>query len=232
MAGQRFDRLSIRLAHLRLSRRGTLRAGAASLAAAAITARVSGDRTVGQALAAEATPAANATPGSDIQVADMWLCNQPYALCTKAPCQLAAEGSSVATCSCLVEDGYSIGFTACAERAPQGSSVISTFSTIDVTASSRSLVCPDGGLWANCLDMPCEIDANDPSRAFCLCQTAASGEVVTIGGDCDASTCSSVIWSANTTDSPVRAHYETAMTQAGQTFVIPPVCPGATPTAS
>jgi hypothetical protein len=232
LQGQRFDYIVLRLAQLRLSRRRALHVSAAGLAATAITARVSGGRFEERAQAEEATPTANATPGSDIQVEDMWLCSQPYALCTKAPCQLAAEGASVATCSCLVEDGYSLGFTACSERAPQGSSVISTFSTIDVTASTRSLVCPDGERWADCLDMPCEIDANDPSRAFCLCQVVASGEFVTIGGDCDASTCSSVIWSANTTDSPVRAHYETAMTQAGQTFVIPPVCPGATPSAA
>jgi hypothetical protein len=226
---QRFDRIVARLHLFRLTRRGTLRASVAGLAAPAIAARMGG-WFAEPAQAQEATPAANATPPGEVQIDDMWLCNQSYALCTEAPCQPAADDASVATCTCKVENGYSIGYSPCAERVPLGNSVISTFSTIDVTASTRSLICPDGDRWANCLDMPCEIDANDSSRAFCLCQIADSGEFVTLGGDCDASTCSSVIWSANTTDSPVRAHYQTAMTQAGQTFVIPPVCPAGTPT--
>jgi hypothetical protein len=209
---------------MRLSRRGTLGAGGVGIVTAVAT-YFGVSRFTERVRAQGATPAANATPTGEIQVGDMWLCDQRYALCTTAPCELVADDSTIASCRCRVERGYSLGFSACSARVPKGTSLISTFSTVDVTPSLRALVCPDGNRWANCLDIPCEIDADDPAGAVCHCQLVASGEFVTLGGACDTSTCSFTIWSGDAVGSAVLSNYETAMAKAGQTAVVPDTCP-------
>jgi hypothetical protein len=189
----------------------------------------------GRVVARQASPVA-ATPQAGVKTADGWLCKQKYALCTQAPCEHSASASDDKTvsCRCLVEDGYSFGFTECAERTPARDTVISTFSTQDVTASVHEMTCPDGSPWANCLDMPCTIDPNDPKKATCQCEVVESGEFGTMGGACDTSTCSSVIWSANYPTSPVVPQFQAAMKQINQPVTLPKTCPGsaATPAAA
>jgi hypothetical protein len=131
-----------------------------------------------------------------------------------------------------VLDGYSIGFTSCEERAPKGNTLVSTFSTQNATSSSRRMTCPDAETWANCLDMPCEVDPDDPTAAVCQCQIEDSGPFSTIGGDCDLATCSSVVWSAAPVTIPMDRLYLAEMAKLGEVAIAPAACPGATPMAS
>lgn len=193
----------------------------------------------GTAFAAQVTPAAEGTPftcpgatATEVNIDGAWLCKQPYVLCTTASCQPSESDPAVVICGCLVEDGYSFGYTTCAERAPAGETLISTFSTQDVTSSFRAMSCPAGDRWANCLDMPCQIDPGDPTRATCACQVVETEAFVAVGGDCDTSTCSSVIWSAAAVDWSGVAQYVTAMKCVEQATRFPTMCPSATPAGS
>jgi hypothetical protein len=227
--GYRFDYIVRRLARSHTSRRTALKSGGLGVTAAVLA--LAGIAKSDRGAASQASPVA-ATPADAVKTADGWLCKQRYALCTQAPCEHSASGSDDKTvsCDCVVEDGYSFGFTGCAERTPEGDSVISTFSTQDVTASVHEMSCPDGSPWANCLDMPCKIDPDDPKKATCQCEVVESGQFGTMGGDCDTSTCSSVIWSANTPTSPVVPQFQAAMKQLDQPVTLPKACPGSAAT--
>jgi hypothetical protein len=156
------------------------------------------------------------------------LCNQPYALCTSAPCQPSANDPNTVTCGCLVLNGYSYGHTSCEERAPSGNTLISTFSLQNVTSQTRAMTCSvggAGGLWANCLDSPCQLDPTDPTRALCQCPVTRDQQFFTFGGDCDVSTCTSVIWSGATVSLAVTAEYTSAMQQLNQPVPTVQSCP-------
>ena len=239
MDDSRIDHLARHLARFQLSRRAALRASSLGVAAAMLRrvglAAPDGHGDVGApvvgASAAEGTPGAcPAAPVSELSVDGAWLCQQPYALCTTAPCERSSSDATTATCRCVVLDGYSIGFTTCRERAPAGKTLVSTFSTQNVTAAFGVLTCPEDIPWANCLDMPCELDPLDPALATCQCQMVETGPSFTFGGGCDASTCSSVIWSAAAP--PGVTQYTTAMDCVDQPVTFPAICPGATPVAS
>lgn len=231
MDGHRFDHIARRFARSQSSRRGALKLGGLGVSTMVLAA--SGFAANGRSVAGQmATP--EATPADAVKTEDGWLCQQRYALCTTAPCEPAADDATTVTCRCRVEDGYSFGFTECGDRTPTDTTLISTFSTQDVTSSFHELACPDGSPWANCLDMPCEIDPNDPEQATCQCEVVESGAFVTMGGeDCDTGSCSSVIWSGNYPDSPVVPQYVSAMQQIGQQITLPQACPDdvATPAA-
>jgi hypothetical protein len=236
----RVDRMARHLAQGPLSRRAALRAGGLGVVAAlrqrvglAAPGAAAGDDPggAGEAPAAQGTPDAGpATPTSEVEVDGAWLCRQPYALCTTAPCERSPSDATMATCPCVVLDGYSIGFTTCRERALAGTTLVSTFSTQNVTSAFGLLTCPAEVPWANCLDMPCQLDPLNPALATCQCQMVESGPSITFGGGCDTGTCSSVIWSAAIP--PGVTQYETAMRRVNQPFTFPATCAGATPTAS
>jgi hypothetical protein len=181
--------------------------------------------------------AAQGTPGacpagstSEVFVDGAWLCRQPYALCTTAPCERSASDATIATCRCVVLDGYSMGFTTCRERALAGSALVSTFSTQNVTSAFGVLTCPEDVPWANCLDMPCQLDSLDPALATCQCQIVETGPSFTFGGGCNAGTCSSMLWSAAAP--PGVTQYAAAMRCVNQPVTFPTTCPEATPVAS
>ncbi len=46
------------------------------------------------------------------------ICNQPYGLCTIAKCRPLESDPTKAVCTCLLEDGVSLGMTSCSERQP------------------------------------------------------------------------------------------------------------------
>jgi hypothetical protein len=171
-----------------------------------------------------------AAPASEVFSDGAWLCRQPYALCTTAPCERSASDATIATCHCVVLDGYSIGFTTCPERTPAGKAVVSTFSTQNVNSGFGVLTCPEDAPWANCLDMPCELDPLNPALATCQCQMVETGPSFTFGGGCDPSTCSSVIWSA--ASPPGVTQYVAAMTCVNEQVTFPVTCQQATPIAS
>jgi hypothetical protein len=239
MDESRFDRIARHLARGQLSRRAALRASGLGVAAAMAHHGGLGvpDHHVGEArISVVETPAAQGTPGacpatptSEVSVAGAWLCRQPYALCTTAPCERSASDATIATCRCVVLDGYSIGYTPCHARALAGTRLVSTFSTQNVTSAFGVLTCPEEVPWANCLDMPCEIDPLDPALATCQCQMVETGPAFTFGGGCDSRTCSAVIWSAATP--PGVTQYAAAMQCVNQPVTFPATCPGATPVA-
>jgi hypothetical protein len=159
-----------------------------------------------------------------------WLCRQPYALCTTAACQPSANDPTIANCRCVVEDGYSMGYTSCRQRTPVGKKLVSTFSTQNVTSRFHVMNCAARDRWANCLDVMCQIDPADPAAALCPCPIVERGPSFTFGGDCDVSTCSSVIWSGAAP--PGVTQYVAAMQCVNQPVRFPATCPGATPAAS
>jgi hypothetical protein len=239
MSGTHVDRLARHLARDQFSRRAALRAGSLGVLAAMVRRVGLGAPGVDAAarVRAAATPAAQSTPGTcpAAPVAELftdgaWLCRQPYALCTTAPCERSTSDATIATCRCVVLDGYSIGYTTCREREPAGTAVVSTFSTQNVNSAFGALTCPEDAPWANCLDMPCEIDPLDPALATCRCQIVETGPSFTFGGGCDPSTCTSVIWSA--ASPPGVTQYAAAMRCVNQPVTFPAACPPATPVAS
>ena len=230
MESARFDRLSRSLVHGHLTRRAALASSIMGLLATSL-ARDSAKAQSG------ATPTAEATPlvvdADEIQLGDAWLCKQLFGLCTTAPCERDAGDPSVANCHCVVVDGYAVGFKTCGERAPSGLSVTSNFSSLNVNSAFGVMTCPEEIAWANCLDMPCEINPLNPATATCQCQMVETGPSLTWGGGCDSSTCETTVWSAAPTSYLGLEQYIEGMQAANQTYVFPEVCPAnATPVAS
>jgi thiol-disulfide isomerase/thioredoxin len=165
-----------------------------------------------------------------LEVDGAWLCNQTFALCTTAPCVPSKTDPNISICRCVVQNGYSIGFKSCTERAQSGTKLVSEFSTVNVNPSFGIMSCPSGVPWANCLDVVCDIDPTDPAQALCQCKTVRTGESLTFGGGCDTSTCTSTVWSATTTNLPGNAQYIKGMKQLNQSVTFPKTCPSTTTT--
>jgi hypothetical protein len=200
----------------RLTRRGLLRRASVGLALPAI--------------AAAACDSDKHVDTNALEVDGAWLCNQTFALCTTAPCVPSPSDPNISVCECVVVNGFSVGFKPCPERAQSGNKVRSAFSTVNVNASFGVLSCPSGVPWANCLDVECEIDPNNPAVAKCQCITVKTGESRTFGGGCNTATCTSTIWSAATPDLPATAQYRKGMKQLGQQMVdFPRACPAPHP---
>jgi hypothetical protein len=240
MVGARFDRFARQLARSPHSRRAALQAGGLGVIAGMLRQGgfdAPGNEAEGAPARAAGTPAAQGTPGAcpsgstdEVYMDGAWLCRQRYALCTTAGCEPSASDPKVANCRCFVEDGYSMGYTSCRERTPAGKKLVSTFSTQDVTSRFHILTCPERDRWANCLDVPCQIDPSDPKSALCPCPIVERGPSFTFGGDCDVSACSSVIWSGAAP--PGVTQFVAAMACVNQPVHFPAICPGATPAAS
>jgi thiol-disulfide isomerase/thioredoxin len=160
-----------------------------------------------------------------LEVDGAWLCNQTFALCTTAPCVPSKTDPEILVCDCVMQNGYSIGFKPCNERALSGNTVRSDFSTMNVNANFGVLSCPSGVVWANCLDVECELDPNNPAVAHCQCVAVRTGESLTFGGGCNTATCGSTIWSAATADLPGSAQYKKGMAQLGRPLEFPKTCP-------
>lgn len=229
MDGVRFDRVT-----KRLSRRATLRTG--SMGLAAVLAGVGLPARYQASAAAQGTPEATPSGAADpnaVEIDGAWFCNQTFALCTTAPCELSQSDPSIANCHCIVEKAYAIGFKTCTERAQSGMSLHSNFSTTNVNSAFSTMTCPEDAPWANCLDVPCEIDPLNPAVATCQCEMVQTGPSLTFGGGCDASTCTTTIWSAAPPTYLGLAQYETGMKQVKQEITIPATCPAAaTPVAA
>jgi hypothetical protein len=234
MDALRFDAVTRHLAQSPMSRRRTIRTGGWGLITLAAGAFVPRRGTVAAAPASQGTPAA--TPAGElpdaIPIDGAWFCNQTFALCNTALCVRSADDPSIASCHCVVLNGYSIGFKTCEERAQVGTSLWSTFSTANVNSEFGILTCPDDAAWANCLDYPCEMDARDPALATCQCAVVESGPFRTFGGRCDERACSAELLSGTSLDVPGVKQYEAGMQQVQQVIILPATCPGATPVAS
>ena len=131
----------------------------------------------------------------------MIVCNQPYALCTSAPCVPMPGDPSRAVCSCAVENGPSLGTQACDTLAPSTDArgirtIFSTFSFAQFRQGKKVLTCAGGTPWTLCLNKTCTVDPADPTRAICTCDVKQSdAKWVTLGGDCSTGTCETAYWS-------------------------------------
>ena len=135
---------------------------------------------------------------------DLLLCNQPFALCAAAFCDVG-PGGEIATCTCPVLTGPAIGdpdtmsmfqpdgasgcdapeepfaiwsFFQPRERIPQAPNFINE--------PALGMACPTGD-FINCFGFPCEWDGQS-SLATCTCEVEF-GEFGTQAGDCDSSNC-------------------------------------------
>ncbi len=159
-----------------------------------------------------------------LKVDGVWLCDQRYALCTTASCTPSKTEKGISICRCKVKSGYSAGYKTCEQRAPEGRRLHSQFSLQNGSERLRMLTCNERGLWANCLDVVCEVDPDDPRHALCRCVDKRTKNFYTLGGDCDTRACQSVIWSAETGPG-VGAQYEKGLRSLGITYRSPPGCP-------
>jgi hypothetical protein len=209
----------------RVTRRQAITTGSA-LSAFAVIAAACGATTKTQA-------GGTTGPGKDgLKVDGAWLCNQPFALCTTASCQPSTTDPNISVCRCVMQNGYSVGYKTCAERAQKGSSVRSDFSTININSNFKVLSCPSGVPWANCVDVECEIDPTNPAVAICQCVTVRTGKSFTFGGGCDPTNCASEIWSGASAESSLNTAYLKGMKQLGQPVTFPKACPSADTTTT
>lgn len=162
-----------------------------------------------------------------LKIDGVWLCDQRYALCTTAACTPSKTDERISICRCKVKTGYSAGYKSCEQRAPEGRRLHSQFSLQNGTERLRLLTCTERGLWANCLDVVCEVDPDDPRHALCRCVNERTENFYTMGGDCDTRACRTVIWSAETGPG-VGAQYEKGLRSLGITYRQPPGCPSPT----
>ncbi|CDO89430.1 hypothetical protein AWC29_12935 [Mycobacterium triplex] len=181
-------------------------------------------------VAATAAACDSDRPTTDVkalQVEDVWMCDQTFALCTTAPCVPSATDPNISVCDCVVVNGNSIGSKNCSDRAQSGNKIRSAFSTVNINANFAVLSCPSGAAWANCLDVECEIDATNPARAKCQCVTVKSGPSITFGGGCDTATCTSTTWSAATPEmyQDGMRQLRAAMDRVGKPVTFPKPCP-------
>lgn len=138
------------------------------------------------------------------QAAAPIVCDQMYALCSSARCVPSPENADVALCDCVTKKGPNVGFTSCKKRKPVYSkyktlTLVSTFSFVPFT-TEKSMNCPKGMPWANCVDMPCTVDPQNSNRALCLCTLNATQPFLTFGGSCNTDTCTTGFWSGATGD--------------------------------
>lgn len=214
-------RLARRAAILRAAR-GATALGAFPLLAAACGSSQSSSTTT------SATQATSTTAGRprSLRAGATYICQQRYALCTNAPCRPSPHDPNTVICDCVVKEGYSVGLTPCARRAPRGTTLYSTFSTALVISGVRAMTCPADIPWANCVDYPCKLDPTNPDKATCACQLVRKGPSFTFGGDCNTRTCGKTIWSGAHTNlgGPAVA---AAMKRVGQPLTTPTPCPKA-----
>jgi hypothetical protein len=210
----------------RVTRRQAITTGTA-LSAFAVIAAACGMTTKSQAGGGTTVPAKDA-----LKVDGAWLCNQPFALCTTASCQPSTTDPNISVCRCVMQNGHSVGYKSCTERAQKGSSVRSDFSTLNINSNFRVLTCPSGVPWANCVDVECEIDPTNPAVALCQCITVRTGQSFTFGGGCDPANCTSEIWSGASAESSLNAAYLKGMKELGQPVTFPEACSSAATTTT
>jgi len=129
------------------------------------------------------------------------ICDQPYALCGAAKCIPHPRDPGRAICTCDNFDGDSAGLKPCDERAGTTAEngtrfLVSTFSFENTPAFE--MTCPADSFWSNCVDQPCTVDPRDSSRSICSCPIERPPQegIITLGCNCDTSTCSNSYWSA------------------------------------
>lgn len=123
-------------------------------------------------------------------------CKSKYALCTTAKCTPAKDKEKLVSCKCDVKTGYSAGTKPCAaiEHTMQGQLIYSRYYPI------KSYVkCSNERPWAWCLDSPCWIDKNNPTKAMCACTLVKNkGDYIIVTNTYTPGTCTTDIYSSAT----------------------------------
>lgn len=134
----------------------------------------------------------------------MYLCRHQFALCTSAICVPMLGDPTKAICSCDVEDGPSMSSQPCdslnsTTDANGIRTVYSAYSLLQAQAGLKGMKCPSGTPWTWCLNKVCTVDHSNPAKAVCTCDVVRTpGEWMTLGGNCDTSTCATGYWSGAT----------------------------------
>jgi hypothetical protein len=153
------------------------------------------------ALAVSFAYAQTTTPAGSLT---MYLCKQQYALCTSAVCVPQPGDPTKVICKCDVEDGASMASVACDTLQPStdANGIRTVFSTYSLTQSIQGLkamTCPGNTPWSQCLNKRCTVDPSNPTKAICICDVVRSPDPwMTLGGNCDTSTCATSYWSGAT----------------------------------
>lgn len=129
------------------------------------------------------------------------LCNHQFALCTSALCIPQPGDPSKAICYCDVKEGPNMSTVACDSLKPSTDAygirtVYSTFSLDQFYEGKKVMKCPSNTPWTWCLNKRCTVDPTNPHKAMCTCDVKRdAGEWITLGGNCDTSTCKTGYWS-------------------------------------
>lgn len=163
------------------------------LAVVSVLAVTAGNESLTSHATSHATSNASRTNG-------MNLCSHQYALCTSALCVPQPGDPAKAICFCDVEEGESMCTVPCDTLKPSSDAngirtVYSTFSIRQFDQGKEAMKCPNGTPWTWCLNKQCTVDPSNPKRAICACDVIRSDEWMTLGGNCDTSTCKTGYWS-------------------------------------
>ena len=102
--------------------------------------------------------------------------------------------------NCLKSDGASMATVDCDSISPSTDSngiqtIYSTFSFDQFTEGKKGMKCPSGTPWTWCLNKKCTVDPTNSKKATCVCDVVRTGDWMTLGGNCDTSTCKTGYWS-------------------------------------
>jgi len=127
---------------------------------------------------------------------DLKVCKSTFALCTIAQCDAIPGNDKQVSCHCTVNTSYSTGAEPCSgvKNTPEGRQIHSRYYPVKSYA-----ICTNDRPWACCLDKPCIIDKNDPTKAACACTSVNEEEhYVIVTSKYAASTCTTGIISSAT----------------------------------
>lgn len=130
----------------------------------------------------------------------MSLCKHQFALCTSALCVPQPGDPTKAICFCDVEQGPSMSSVPCDQLQPSTdengiTTLFSAFSLDQFNQGKQGMKCPNGTPWTWCLNKRCTVDPINSKKAICTCDVVRTGEWMTLGGNCDTSTCKTGYWS-------------------------------------
>jgi hypothetical protein len=126
---------------------------------------------------------------------DFKVCQSTYALCTTARCTPVAGTKDTVSCACDVKTGYSAGLEDCApeKETSAGTEIKSRY------YPKSYAICTNDRPWAWCLDKPCIIDKDDPTRASCACTSVKDqGPYIIITDTLTDDTCTTDLYSSAT----------------------------------
>jgi hypothetical protein len=123
------------------------------------------------------------------------VCKGEFALCTTARCTPVPGQEGVVSCGCDVKNGYSAGKQSCQDaKQTSPGQLMSRYFPVKYHAN-----CSNSRPWANCLDKPCTVDKDNPSKASCACSLVKDqGDYVVVTDTYNESTCTTGIVSSAT----------------------------------